>query len=314
MRQDYENDEGEIIYGYPDEHPYYDDEPVEPGPETAAPPRAPGIATGGTTGNTPKPNPAPNPDPRTGGGGPDLGPLLQTYGGQFQRPQFGIAAKQLMDLIGPTPEFIAPSLPQIDDFSYESFAEPEPFAYADYTPTSAQDVLGDPSYGFRKGVGEKALLNNRAAQGLTRSGGTLKDLLDYNQNFASQEFGNVDARRYRDYNTGRGNAMDTYGTNLKTKFDTYGTNRANAFGNWSANKDKSLGLYDRGFEAERAQFEPKLYGWNKKADLSTRAEERAYDNAFDEFQTDYSMWRQGNEDIFNKLKWSSEFGLDAATR
>ena len=126
-----------------------------------------------------------------------MGPLLGAYPGVFKAPKYGQAYGRLADLHGPVPEFVAPALPQVAPFSYESFAEPEPFAFDDYTPTTGADVYGDPSFEFRKGIGEKALMNSRAAQGLLRTGGTLKDLLDYNQNFAGQEFGNVDARRYR---------------------------------------------------------------------------------------------------------------------
>lgn len=229
-------------------------------PGATPPPTGTSVAPTDTTGDG---------DGGSGGGSTggtfDMGPLLQPYPGAFQKPAFGVAAKQLMDLIGPAPQFAPPDIPTIDP----------------YAPTTADHVFADPSYGFRKDIGEKALLNNRAAQGLARSGGTLKDLLDYNQNFASQEFSNVDTRRFRD---------------------------------WSSNADTTLRR--SGMEQDRARsiFEPQLFEWNKKGDLSVRAEEGAYDNAFDEFLQDYRMFTDHRDSVFDKLKWSSEFGLDAATR
>ena len=301
------------LTGRPTEEAYYQPPPTgATSPLVGPSPRPPT--------STPTPKPTPTPPPSGGGGGGstgpsfDLGPLLQPYPGQFTKPTFGVAAKQLMDLVGPTPEFNAPALPTIAPFSYENYAEPEAFSYQDYTPTTSQDVFSDPSFGLRKDIGEKALLNSKAAQGLARTGGTLKDLLDYNQNFASQEYSNVDNRRTKDYGVNRGNALENYNTNVGNKVTAYGLNRQNAADSWKANKDTSLGLYDRGFEAKRAEFEPQLYGWSKKGDLATRAEEKAYDNSYNEFMGDFNIWRTGQNDIFDKLKWSSEFGLDAATR
>jgi hypothetical protein len=177
------------------------------------------------------------------------------------------------------PEFSAPQLPTIAPFEYQSF-----------TPTRGEDVFSDPSFGFRKDIGQDALMNSRAAQGLARTGGTLKDLLAYNQNFASQEFGNVDQRRRQ----------------------TYDTNRGNAFQNWQANRGTAFDLYDRGFEGARAEFEPQLYGWRTKADLGTRAEEKAQNDAYTQFLDDYKMWRNQQSDVFDRLKWASEFGADVS--
>lgn len=251
-------------------------------------PPTPGPGPGPGPGPDPTPDPTPTPSPTGGGdpiswgdGGLPMGPLVQGFPGTFQAPEFGVAAKRLSDLIGPAPAFTPPDIPTIDPFSYE-----------DYTPTTGAHVFGDPSFGFRKHIGEDALLKNRAARGLLRSGGTLKDLLAYNQNFASQEFGNVDARRFRDYQTGRGNALE----------------------GWRANTDTTLRRSGMDQDRARAMYEPQLFEWTRKGDLMTRAEDKARDDAFQEFQTDYDIFRNTQRDVFDRLKWASEFGLDAATR
>lgn len=53
------------------------------------------------------------------------------------------------------------------------------------------DFETDPGYEFRLGEGSKALERSAAARGMLLSGGTLKGLTRYNQDFASNEYGNV---------------------------------------------------------------------------------------------------------------------------
>lgn len=56
--------------------------------------------------------------------------------------------------------------------------------------TSA-DFQTDPGYDFRLAEGARALERSAAARGTAQSGGTLKALTRYNQDFASNEFGNA---------------------------------------------------------------------------------------------------------------------------
>lgn len=82
------------------------------------------------------------------------------------------------------------------------------------------DLTQDPSYQWRIGQGQQALEQSAAARGLLNTGGTLKDLLNYGQNAASQEFGNVWGRKMAEYqpvynawqtifgNTQRNNELD----------------------------------------------------------------------------------------------------------
>lgn len=62
------------------------------------------------------------------------------------------------------------------------------------------DFQADPGYAFRLSEGEKAIQRAKSASGGLGSGGYLKDLTDYSQGMASQEFGNAFGR----YNTNRG--------------------------------------------------------------------------------------------------------------
>ena len=56
---------------------------------------------------------------------------------------------------------------------------------------SAGDFYTDPGYDFRLSEGAKALERSASARGGLFSGGTLKALTRYNQDFASQEYGNA---------------------------------------------------------------------------------------------------------------------------
>lgn len=60
------------------------------------------------------------------------------------------------------------------------------------SPEAAKQMLyADPSYQFRLQQGMSGLENSAAARGGLLSGNTLKAISDYNQNAASQEYGNV---------------------------------------------------------------------------------------------------------------------------
>lgn len=76
----------------------------------------------------------------------------------------------------------------------QQFAGPGGVPKFEYTPFQAptwQDIQNDPGYQFRLSQGTDAIQKSAAAQGLLRSGGTLKDILNYGQGLASQEYGNV---------------------------------------------------------------------------------------------------------------------------
>lgn len=99
---------------------------------------------------------------------------------------------------------------------------PDAFTYPDFALPSGADVLADdPGYSFRVGQGERALMQNRAAAGVAHTGGTLKDLLNYGQNAASQEFDNAVNRRLTTYQTNRGNRAGIYDMDVNRRTALY---------------------------------------------------------------------------------------------
>lgn len=64
----------------------------------------------------------------------------------------------------------------------------------------APNLSDDPSYAFRLAGGREALERSAAARGTLRTGGSLRDLLEYGQNFASQEYNNAFGRALQGWN------------------------------------------------------------------------------------------------------------------
>ena len=62
-----------------------------------------------------------------------------------------------------------------------------------------QELAANPSYQFRLQGGQQAIDRSAAARGTLRTGGTLKDLAEYGQNFASQEYESAYDRALREY-------------------------------------------------------------------------------------------------------------------
>ena len=160
----------------------------------------------------------PEPPPPNGGG----------KDGGTQRPRpFGEVYNEFQAAIPPFayPDFAPPPGAA---FSYRSFEAPAPFEYPDFVAPTGEAVFNDPGYAFRRREGERALENRAAALGALRTGGTLKDFLNYNQAFASNEYGNVYDRQVRDWTTGYQTNADTYDRNYRNVLDDYvlGYNRA----------------------------------------------------------------------------------------
>lgn len=146
----------------------------------------------------------------------------------------------------PVPEFIPPQ------FEWnETFKAP-----------SAEEALNDPGYQFRASEGQKALQQSQAAKGILRTGGSLKDLLGWGQNFASQEYGNV---------------FDRYARGYDTRFNTA--------------KDRFQFKYTGAKDA----YAPRLFEWQTKSAFGSNAAQRAWERQWEDY------WRNtlSASDIYN---------------
>lgn len=181
--------------------------------------------------------------------------------------------------------------PQVDA---ERIKGPEKFSYADYksadpygafkAPT-ADDMKQDPGYQVRLDRGNQAFMQSKAASGLLRSGAFAKGLSDYNQESASQEYGNVFNRAMGGYQTNR----DTYGLNEGNRFRDYSANRAGA----SSDFDRNWGA---SFQTQNANASNSLQAGMANATNSLAGGRLGFDIASGQWDRNYGKARQGYED------------------
>jgi len=170
-----------------------------------------------------------------------------------------------------------PYLPATPVFTPPTYEKPPAFAYADFMAPTAEDVLSDPGYAFRRDEGANALMRSKAAQGVLNTGGSLKDFLKYNQAFATQEYGNVWDRAVNAYKLNRGNALDTYNTN-------YGTQT----------KDP----YSFDYQAALDTFAPKMTAYGVQAQAGQRQNELNTSYSWQKWLEDERRRQQGFQNQF----------------
>lgn len=140
------------------------------------------------------------------------------------------------------PQFTAPRFDPGDPF-----VAPPPFSYDPFKAPTLAEAQNEPGYAFARDEGIGALEASKAAQGILRTGGTLKDILKWGNRFAEQNYSNVYNRSANTYDRNRNNAADNYRTNYNVSKETFDTN-------YGIRRDK----YDRDFRADLAEFDPKM--------------------------------------------------------
>ena len=192
------------------------------------------------------------PGPPGGGGG--FGYLTEPFTGTPPAWQQG-------------PIYQAPTYRPPPDFSYEKFQAP-----------TVEGMYADPSYQFREGQGRQALEQSAAGRGLLRTGGTLKDLVNYGQNAASQEYSNIFGRAVDAHNLGLNQALGEYGVN-------YGVSRDQR---------------DYLFDTSKAEFTP-----------LQRENELMNDREFSNFLAGYDIFEKNRRRAGDYLTWAAEMGAGA---
>lgn len=228
---------------------------------------------------------APTP-PSSGPSAPSTttGGLTDPFTQTFTRPdQVNLGGPTGIPYVPQTPTYTAPS------FQAPKFTPPPEFSYKDFQGPDAQSVLNAPGYQFRLNEGERALTNTRAAQGLLGTGSTLKDILGYGQDYASNEFSNEWNRELTGYQTNRSNAVDTYNTNYGTQYvDPY--------------KFAYQGAMDA-FAPQMAQFQANVtagnLGYSTQAAAGQHESDQRLASAWDQYLFDYNNKRNRQLDTFN---------------
>jgi hypothetical protein len=172
------------------------------------------------------------------------------------------------------PDYAPPSFdgPYAPDYSFyegaPEFNAPTFQAPPAFTAPTGDAVYNEPGYDFRRGEGERGIKAFASHLGALRTGGTIKDLIKYNQNFASQEYGNVFNR-----------AADTYRTN-------YGVSRD---------------VFDRNYQGAKDAFVPAMQDWQTRNSMNKEA-------ADDYFTRTYDAFKYGNDDAYRNKALAANQG------
>ena len=141
----------------------------------------------------------------------------------------------------------------------------EPFSFRDFIPPTSATEANDPGYQFRLDQGHKQIEHSAAARGTVLTGGTLKDLSQFNQDYASSEFDKVYARSLGEYQQAYAKALGEY----DQKYNIFSNNQGNIFnrlsslaglGQVSANQLSSQGLTAAGNYANTLMNGTNAYG------------------------------------------------------
>jgi hypothetical protein len=206
------------------------------------------------------------------------------------------------------PEYRAPDpYQQATPFSRDEYQAATPFA----APTAA-DMGQDPGYQFRLSQGQKALERSGAARGVTNTGGNMKGLLDYGQQAASQEYGNVYGRNLTTYNTNEanragayqtnyGNALTAYNTNEANRAGAYNTNAANAYQQYTTNA-LAKNAYNQETESRRSgAFNTNSTLYQQRQQDAYNRSQQAYNDAMAEYQSGINNQRNYERDRMSDL-------------
>lgn len=234
---------------------------------------------------------------------------------------------------------------QYADFNYnahlpggfdEKYQNPGDFSYGDYQGpgdfkgVSDADMKADKGYQFRQDQAMKVLQASKAAQGVLKTGGTAKALQKNAGDLASQEYGNVYARKRGEYDVANDNSRFKYGTNRNNAKDSFDTNVANARtgyqvrqGAWKDNAANdannanlgftfATGAYDRNYSKARQGYEDQRTYDQQVAAAGAAGANRAYDRALDEYKMSRDEFYTNQDRQYNILDREDTKGRDAA--
>ncbi len=156
------------------------------------------------------------------------------------------------------PTFTPPTYQGPGAYNPGQYQAPQPFSYQDFQAPTLEQAQSQPGYQFARDQGQKALENSAAARGMLRSGGTLKDLFSWGDQFAQQNYGNVFNQNAQVYNTNRQNAADNYNTNVANQLSAYGVNNQAGLGAYNANLTGANQNFQNNFQGAAAQFNPQF--------------------------------------------------------
>lgn len=239
-----------------------------------------------------------------GGGAPGEGlfnpNLYAPFQGQapsYQRPTLPNAPNfdsYYSEAAHPTPVYQSPTMRQAPAFQAGRFSAP-----------TLEEAQNQPGYQFGVEQGEKALQQSRASQGLLRTGGTLKDILDYGRNAATQNYGNVFNQNLDVFKTNEGGRVNAYNTNYNTQIkdpnDYDLLNAQTAF-------QGQLGSNRQALDVAQARFAPQLLQYQTDAQNAQRQAELGYNSEWDKYLNSQDVFYNNQTSPFNKYLSLAQLG------
>jgi hypothetical protein len=111
------------------------------------------------------------------------------------------------------------------------------FKYPKFHAPSQEEAQKEPGYQFRLDAGQQALERSASAKGILRTGGTLKDFVEYGQNFGAAEYNNVFNR-----------ALQGYDREYRGAYDAFAPQLADYNNRFRAETASGLAAYDRDWQ------------------------------------------------------------------
>ena len=183
-----------------------------------------------------------NGSPSSGGGGGYPGttnPYEFSYSGMEGEPD--PAAFNWSQFTAPTLE-LAPFVSKIPGYVAPTLAEAE----------------NEPGYAFARDQGRKALESSAAGRGVLRTGGTLKDILEFGNKFGEQNYQAVDNRKFRNW-----------GADIDREFRDYGTNRDTDVMEFDRRYKGELDTFNARRDSEKLTFQDMYNRWRARLDSLT---------------------------------------------
>ena len=174
------------------------------------------------------------------------------------------------------PGYQGPDIPELSDFDYKAWEPPDEFR----APTM-EEAQAAPGFQMRMEQGRKALEASAAAKGITHSGQTQTDLINYGQRMGEMGYQDVYGRRASEYDRMRSGRERDYQTGYGRARDIYDIGRQNVLGTYGMERDEA-----------RDRYAPQFAEWQAQ----TRATELDRDwerkSAWDEYRLDEDRWER----------------------
>lgn len=211
----------------------------------------------------------------------------------------------------------APTSPTVAPYAWTPYEAPTPYTAATpyqpgayeaptytpaqpFVPPTAAQAAAEPGYQFALQQGQQALERSGAARGVTNTGGTLKNILDYGQQAGAQQYGNVYNRAASTFGMNEAARQAAFGLNAPQQFQGWAATEAGRLGAYQMTEADRAGTYAQNEANRRASAQLNLMGGQQAWQTEAGRQQRDYANRYQQWGDQYNQWRQQGQDRFNE--------------